>query len=40
MAAMTCVEYGCRPEDVDYRGLSAGIIPGSGANLKPEELRL
>jgi len=40
MAAMTCVECGCRPEDVDYQAICSGIMLAGGHKLNPEEVRL
>ena len=40
MAAMTCVECGCRPEEVNYSSLTTGIILAGGTSLTLEDARL
>ena len=40
MAAMTCVECGCKPENVNYSSLTTGIILAGGRSITPEDARL
>jgi len=40
MAAMTCVECGCQPQDVDCAAIAKGILLAGGHEVDPESLRI
>lgn len=40
MAAMTCVECGCEPNDLDYQSIARGIQLAGGHEVDPESLRI